>query len=282
MHGGLGPDADAPSRAWFVRTARTAVRSTSPLTEGAAAGGTLPEGVGRAEVTSGRGRWTRIGSVSTGPRSRLPPDYGQSGYVSPLNDRTVERLLRMVASGAGPREVAEKFEVSVRTVGRWRRLLGFSWRRQPDPRVSRLRELWRGPLTMEQVADELGVSRTTVRRWARELGLRRRAVRRQPSVESLVRPAMSRMVRQGLDDETIASRLELAVSTVAAYRRRSGWVYRSGQRIDPAAVAALFRRKLSDRQIAEELGISVVTVRQHRHRLGLLRAPAKGPRLFGD
>lgn len=275
MHGALGPDDGEPWKAWLVRLARAAVRSASPLTEGAAAGGTLPEGVGRAEVTSGRGRWTRIGSVSTGTRPRLPPDYGRSGYVSPLNDRTVERLLRMVHRGAGPREVAEKFQVSVRTVGRWRRVLGLSWRPQPDPRLDRLRDLWRGPLTMDQVADELGVSRTTVRRWARELGLRRRAVRRKPSVESLMRPAIGRMVRQGLDDETIAGQLDLAVRTVAAYRRREGWVYRSGQRVDPATVATLFRRKLSDQEIAEELGISVVTVRQHRHRLGLLRGPVR-------
>jgi DNA-binding CsgD family transcriptional regulator/AraC-like DNA-binding protein len=245
------------------------------LTEEAAAGGTLPEGVGRAEVTSGRGRWTRIGSVSTEPRPRLPPDYGSRGYLSPLNDRTVERLLRMVDRGAGPREAAEKFQVSVRTVGRWRRMLGFSWRPRSDPRLERLRELWRGPLTMDQVSDELGVSRTTARRWARQLGLRPRAVRRQPSVESLVRPAISRMVRQGLDDETVARQLDLAVSTVAAFRQREGWVYRSGQPVDPTEVAALFRRKLSDQEIAQELGISVVTVRRHRHRLRLLRGPAR-------
>ena len=102
------------------------------------------------------------------------------------------------------------------------------------------------------------------------------AIRRQPSVESLVRPNISRMVRQGLDDQTIARQLDLAVSTVAAYRQRQGWVYRSGQRVDPNAVATLFRRKLSDQEIAEELGISVVTVRQHRHRLRLLRGPSRG------
>jgi len=213
--------------------------------------------------------------VSTRPRPHLPPDYGRSGYVSPLNDRTVERLLRMVDRGAGPRDVAEKFGVSVRTVGRWRRLLGFSWQSPPDPRLERLRELWRGNLTMDQVADALGVSRTTVRRWAREVGLQARAIRLEPSVESVVRPTISRMVRKGLDDRTIADHLELAVSTVAAYRRREGWVYRSGQRVDPAAVARLFRRKLSDQEIAKELGISVVTVRQHRHRLRLLRGPAR-------
>ena len=76
-------------------------------------------------------------AVSSGPRPRLPSDYGRSGYVSPLNDRTVERLLRMVDGGAGPRDVAEKFEVSVRTVGRWRRLLGFSWASRPELRAGR-------------------------------------------------------------------------------------------------------------------------------------------------
>jgi DNA-binding CsgD family transcriptional regulator len=275
MHGGLGPDADAPSRAWFVRTARTAVRSTSPLTEGAAAGGTLPEGVGRAEVTSGRGRWTRIGSVSTGPRPRLPPDYGRSGYASPLNDRSVDQLLRLVDDGASPREVAEKFQVTVRTVGRWRRLLGFTWISRPDPRHDRLRQLWRSDLTMRQLGEELDVSNTTVRRWARELGLRDRAPRRPASVESIVRPQIRRMVRQGINDEAIAQKLELAVSTVAAYRRRDGWIYRSGSAVDPAAIKGLFRKGLPDDEMATELGISVVTVRQHRHRLGLLRAPSR-------
>lgn len=184
-----------------------------------------------------RGRWTRIGGMSTVPRPRLPPDDGRTGYISPLNDRTLERLLRMVATGAGPRDVAERFRVSVRTVGRWRRLLRFSWQAIPDPRLDRLGQLWRGPLTMDQIADELGVSRTTVRRWTAELGLRPRAVRREPSVESLVRPTISRMVQEGLDDQTIADQLDLAVSTVAAFRRREGWVYRSGQRVDPDVVA---------------------------------------------
>jgi DNA-binding CsgD family transcriptional regulator len=213
--------------------------------------------------------------VSTAPRPRLPPDYGRSGYVSPLNDRTVESLLRMVDNGAGPREVAARFRVSVRTVGRWRRLLGFSWQPRPDPRLESLRELWRGRLTQREIAEELGASTTTVRRWARELGLRPRAVRRQPSVETRVRPTISGMVERGLDDQTIADYLDLAVSTVAAYRRREGWVYRRGQRVDPNAVATLFRRELSDQEIAAQLGISVVTVRQHRHRLRLLRGPAR-------
>ena len=141
--------------------------------------------------------------------------------------------------------------------------------------------LWRSDLTMDQLGEDLHVSRTTVRRWARELGLRPRAVRREPSVESLMRPAISRMVRKGLDDVTIADHLDLAASTVAAYRRREGWVYRSGQRVDPAAVARLFRRKLSDQEIAKELGISVVTVRAHRYRLRLLRGAARQRRRSG-
>ena len=185
-------------------------------------------------------------AVSSGPCPRLPSDYGRGGYVSPLNDRTVERLLRMVDSGAGPRDVAEKFQVSVRTVGRWRRLLGFAWASRPDPRHNKLRLLWRSDLTMERLGEELSVSRTTVRRWARELRLGGRAPRRPPSVESLVRPDIRRIVRQGLHDETIADHLDLAVGTVAAYRRREGWVYRSGSAVDTAAVKRLFRKGLSD------------------------------------
>ena len=85
------------------------------------------------------------------------------------------------------------------------------------------------------------------------------------------------MVRQGIDDEAIAKELDLAVSTVAAYRRRDGWIYRSGSSVDPAAVRRLFRKGLSDDEMATELGISVVTVRQHRHRLRLLRGPRRRP-----
>jgi len=59
------------------------------------------------------------------------------------------------------------------------------------------------------MADELGVSRTTVRRYARELGLRSRAVRREPSVETQVRPAIGWMIQEGLDDAIIAGRLDL-------------------------------------------------------------------------
>jgi DNA-binding CsgD family transcriptional regulator len=216
--------------------------------------------------------------MSTSVRFRLPPGYGRSGYGSALNERTVDRLLRMVAAGAGRRDVAEKFQVSVRTVARWRRLLGFAWQARPDPRLDRLEDLWRGRMTMDEIADDLDVSRTTARRWARDLGLRPREVRRQPSVESLLRPAISRMVQKGLDDETIATQLHLAVRTVAAYRQREGWVYRSGQRVDRALLARLFRRKRTDEEIAVELGISIVTVRQHRHRLGLLRGPSRRQR----
>ena len=132
------------------------------------------------------------------------------------------------------------------------------------------------PVSTAQVIVQLMNDSTSDRLHGRGPRPPQAAIRRQPSVESLVRPNISRMVRQGLDDETIADRLDLAVSTVAAYRRRQGWVYRSGQRVDPNAVATLFRRKLSDQEIAEELGISVVTVRQHRHRLRLLRGPSRG------
>ena len=69
--------------------------------------------------------------------------------MRPLNDRTVEQLLRMVDRGAPPgsgREVPGQ-RADGRKVAP---LLGFSWQAPADPRLDRGRELWRTDLTMGQ------------------------------------------------------------------------------------------------------------------------------------
>jgi DNA-binding CsgD family transcriptional regulator len=182
-----------------------------------------------------------------------------------------------VKRGAQRGDIAKLFGVDLRTVNRWKKVVGFSWIPSPDPMREALPGLWSSALTLQQIADLLGVSDMTVRRWAKDLGLRPRRARSSPSRrQSLLarRQQVRDLVRDGLSDEAVARALDLSRATVASHRRRAGWFYTQPVPIDPAELERLFAEGLSDIQIAKRMRLTAGTVQVARSRLRLLRRPA--------
>jgi len=190
---------------------------------------------------------------------------GGGGSGSPLNERSLRRLLQMVDEGARAPEIAEAFKVTPHTVRRWKRTFGFDWRPDPDPRLDQLRELWPGPLSIRALGETFGVSGTTIRRWAKAAGLRRRKRRTPPSVEQRVRPRLIAMVRDGRSDKKIAKKLGLAVATVQDYRKNAGYVYfqkRNWSAAELRRLVACRERDMSYSEIARRLNRTPGEVRR--------------------
>ena len=204
--------------------------------------------------------------------------YGRCGTASLLDLKSGNRLLDMVEAGTQLREIASHFRVDVRTVSRWKKILGFEWQQLDNPGKSELPRLWRSGMTQREIGDRLGVTATTVRRWRREIDLEERA--RRPSrsrEEQLVARTreVRRLTRKGYNDGEIAALLGLTQATVARHRRSAGWYYRSPGPIDPEVVTALFNNGQTDAEIAVELDTTPATIQVKRSRIGLLRTPKR-------
>ena len=99
---------------------------------------------------------------------------GAEVFALRLNPISAPRIVAMAEAGATAADIARAYGVSVRTIARWKRRLGFEWRPRGNPGKEVLADLWTSLRNLREIGADLGVTSRTVSRWARELGLSRR------------------------------------------------------------------------------------------------------------
>ena len=175
------------------------------------------------------------------PKPRRPPGAPRvvraprTSRVTAAEQHSAE-VARLHAEGLMDVEIARQLGIARSTVGRLRRALGLETHRpvredQPKSggaRAARLRELHAAGLTDQEIADQLGSTRTAVYQARTRAGLpinRVQLTPRKPRERSQRHdhtPAVAQLVTEGLTDSEIADRLTLSPSHVGTLRRRAG------------------------------------------------------------
>jgi len=121
-----------------------------------------------------------------------------------------------------------------------------------------------------EVADELGIHKTTVRKRRMKLGLKANGHNRLFTDEQLIE-----LYEQGFIDREIGEKIRAILRTVRKRRRLLGLKGHSRRLFSDQQLIDLHEKGMSDREIAEELGSISETVGVHRRRLGLKPVRAK-------
>jgi DNA-binding NarL/FixJ family response regulator/DNA-binding XRE family transcriptional regulator len=188
-----------------------------------------------------------------------------------------QELARLVAEGHSDERIGQRYQVTAKTVAKWRTDAGLHKQRQAQPSKPSREELARvvaeGRSDL-QIGQRYGMAPITVRMWRYDYGglLRRERPSPRPSPEEL-----ARQVTQGHSDQEIGQRYQVTAQTVAKWRSTDGLRRQRRPLVDRAQVLELRQRGLTATMIAAELGCSPSHVYRVASRSSRTRQPAPPP-----
>lgn len=183
-----------------------------------------------------------------------------------------QELARLVAEGHSDERIGRRYQVTAKTLAKWRTDAGLQRQAQPSkPPREELARLVAEGLSDLQIGQRYGMAPITVRMWRYDYGglLRRERPSPRPSPQEL-----ARLVGQGQSDREIGQRFQVTAQTVARWRSADGLRRQRRPLVDRAQVLELRQRGLTATMIAAELGCSAGHVYRVASRSRRTRQPA--------